>query len=123
MKKNVWKSVLSLFLTLVMVIGCVIVFTGCQKKPPAETSATQEEKSSEPSASQEEGSSTSSEASANEKPYAGTTIKVLVVPHPATEPAKQFIPEFEAATGIKVDVEYLERIALGTKQEMELGMQ
>lgn len=56
------------------------------------------------------------------KPYSGVTINVITVPHPTqVEPAKPYIPEFEKMTGIKVNIEYLERISLTTKQEMELG--
>jgi multiple sugar transport system substrate-binding protein len=56
------------------------------------------------------------------KPYEGTTINVLIVPHAATVALKDLIPEFEAQTGIKVNMEYLERVSLDTKQDMELGM-
>ncbi|QPM69109.1 ABC transporter substrate-binding protein [Atribacter laminatus] len=56
------------------------------------------------------------------EPYKGTTINVLTIPHPtAIEPVKPLIQEFEKMTGIKVNMEYLERVSLGTKQEMELG--
>lgn len=63
------------------------------------------------------------EGSKPDQLYAGTTIHVLTVPQEATELAAQYISEFEAETGIKVEIEYLERSALNTKQEMELGMQ
>ena len=55
------------------------------------------------------------------KPYAGTTIHVVLNTHKYYEAADQFIPEFEEATGIKVVMEHVERVSLATKQEMELG--
>lgn len=57
----------------------------------------------------------------NAKPYAGTTIHVLLNTHTYYENADLFIPEFEEATGIKVVMEHVERVSLATKQEMELG--
>lgn len=57
----------------------------------------------------------------SDKPYAGTTINVILNTHNYYNVADQFIPEFEAATGIKVNIEHIERVSLATKQEMELG--
>lgn len=39
------------------------------------------------------------------QPYAGTTIRVVLSNHPWTDAIRPLIPEFEAATGIKVQVE------------------
>ena len=60
-------------------------------------------------------------AEAADKPYAGTTIHVLLNTHTYYDNADLYIPEFEAATGIKVIMEHAERVSLATKQEMELG--
>lgn len=60
--------------------------------------------------------------SAEDKPYEGSSINVLIVPHAATTPVKDLIPQFEEETGISVNVEYLERVSLDTKQDMELGL-
>lgn len=38
------------------------------------------------------------------KPYAGTTVDVIFLDRPGYNAAKQMLPEFEAATGIKVNI-------------------
>ena len=55
------------------------------------------------------------------KPYAGTTIHVVLNTHAYYNTADTFIEEFEQATGINVEMEHIERVSLATKQEMELG--
>lgn len=42
---------------------------------------------------------------ANEQPYKGTTLRVIFSNHPWTEAILPLLPEFEAATGIKVNAE------------------
>lgn len=44
-------------------------------------------------------------AAANEQPYKGTTLRVVLSNHPWTNAILPLIPEFEAATGIKVNTE------------------
>lgn len=61
------------------------------------------------------------EAADTDKPYAGTTIHVLLNTHEYYDIADNYITEFEEATGIDVVMEHVERVALATKQEMELG--
>lgn len=46
-----------------------------------------------------------STALASEQPYKGTTLRVLLSNHPWTNAILPLIPEFEAATGIQVNVE------------------
>jgi len=46
-------------------------------------------------------------AAAADKPYAGTTIRVLFSNHPWTDAIRPFLPEFEELTGIKVQAESL----------------
>jgi len=43
-------------------------------------------------------------ATINWKQFAGTTLNVMMVPHPYTEAFTSALPEFEALTGIKVNV-------------------
>ncbi len=54
-------------------------------------------------------------------PYKGDTIYVLLQTHPSTDATKKLLPEFEAATGINVELELLQRRAMNTKEEMELA--
>lgn len=42
---------------------------------------------------------------ANEQPYKGTTLRVVLSNHPWSDAIRPLIPEFEAATGIKVNAE------------------
>ncbi len=44
-------------------------------------------------------------APAAEKPYAGKTLRVLGANHPWTEAIKPLLPDFEAKTGIKINLE------------------
>ncbi len=88
----------------IMVVLCILigVFTACTSQPqttPPSTAA----------------------PTADERPYKGTTIHVLLNTHAYYDLAEQFIKDFEAETGITVVMEHLERVALATKQEMELG--
>lgn len=120
MKYHRLRTVFSLLLCCSLLL---MAFAGCGGSTPTENSSAPTSEEAAPADSETGDAAEPVPAAGDDKPYAGTTIKVLVVPHPATEPAKEYIPEFEEATGIKVEVEYLERVALGTKQEMELGMQ
>jgi multiple sugar transport system substrate-binding protein len=51
------------------------------------------------------GASASGSAAAGGKPYAGTTIRVLGANHPWADALKPLLPDFEAKTGIKVNLE------------------
>ena len=55
------------------------------------------------------------------EPYKGQTIYVLLQTHPATDATKPHIEEFEKMTGIKVEMELLQRRAMNTREEMELS--
>lgn len=66
-------------------------------------------------------SDSSAAPTADEKPYKGTTIHVLLNTHDYYDLADPLIKDFEAETGITVVMEHLERVSLATKQEMELG--
>lgn len=44
-------------------------------------------------------------ANAQEKPFAGQRLSVLMVGHPTTDAVRKALPEFTAATGIDVDLE------------------
>lgn len=50
---------------------------------------------------------TPTEAPKNEKPFAGKTIRFVAANHPWQEAIKPLIPEFEALTGMKVNMESL----------------
>mgnify|MGYP005759230349 CR=1 FL=1 len=75
----------------------------------------------ENTSTQTDESSETSSAEDSNKPYAGTTIHVLLNTHEYYDIADNYIPEFEEETGIKVVMEHVERVSLATKQEMELG--
>ena len=60
------------------------------------------------------------EASADQ-PYAGTTIRVILAGHDWTNAIQPKLPEFEAATGIKVEFESYPEDQLSTKLNVELA--
>ncbi|OUM85447.1 MAG: sugar ABC transporter substrate-binding protein [Bacillus thermozeamaize] len=51
------------------------------------------------------GNTANSGASASDKPYAGVKIRALMEGHPTSEALLEMLPEFEAETGIKVELE------------------
>ena len=106
------KKLIAILAALSMVSG-LLLSVGC-------SSGT--ESSSSGSASASGSVSATGEASGDaDKPYAGTTIHVLLNTHEYYDIADTYIPEFEEATGIDVVMEHVERVSLATKQEMELG--
>lgn len=82
------------------VIALVIVMavTGCSadggSKPAASGAPSQSE-------------SASHESTSNDKPYAGTSLKIVLANHNWTTKMQELIPQFESETGIKVEVENL----------------
>jgi len=56
----------------------------------------------------------------SDKPYAGTTMRFLAANHPWTETLKTMIPDFEAKTGIKVQMESITENQLTQKLTVEL---
>ena len=106
------KKLIAILAALSMVSG-LLLSVGC-------SSGT--ESSSSGSAPASGSVSATGEASGDaDKPYAGTTIHVLLNTHEYYDIADTYIPEFEEATGIDVVMEHVERVSLATKQEMELG--
>ncbi|HBG02001.1 MAG TPA: ABC transporter substrate-binding protein [Firmicutes bacterium] len=58
---------------------------------------------------------------AADQPYKGTTLRVLLSNHPWTDAIRPLIPEFEEATGIKVQVESLFEDQLSQKLLVEFA--
>lgn len=58
----------------------------------------------------------------DQKSFDGTILNVIDISYGATNAMKNYIPEFEEQTGIKVNFEVIEHTSATTKQEMELGM-
>ena len=69
---------------------------------------------------EEEAPATDAEVSADQ-PYAGTTIRVILAGHDWTNAIQPKLPEFEAATGIKVEFESYPEDQLSTKLNVELA--
>lgn len=60
-------------------------------------------------------------AFASDQPYKGTTLRVILSNHPWPDAIRPLIPEFEAATGIKVQIESLFEDQLSQKLLVEFA--
>ncbi|HSV31114.1 MAG TPA: extracellular solute-binding protein [Atribacteraceae bacterium] len=60
-------------------------------------------------------------ASYAEKPFAGQTINVAMVAEPRADAIRELLPEFEALTGIRVNIEILPYSTLQEKQAVSLA--
>ena len=85
-------------LVLVAVLAVGVVLTGCGGKEAAPKGGT--------------GSS--------DKPFAGTTIRFMAANHPWTESLKTMLPDFEAKTGVKVQMDSITENQLTQKLTVEL---
>ncbi|MFB9276715.1 ABC transporter substrate-binding protein [Cohnella cellulosilytica] len=90
MKKKYIGAGTALIVTASILAGC-----GGNSSPEA----------SSPAASQAPASASASASTGNDKPFAGQTITLVTANHPWSEAITPLLPEFEAATGIKVKVE------------------
>ena len=92
-----------LLVTLILAAQCGAPATA---PPPEATEA--------PAAAEEE-------AAPAEKPYADTTITVLMDDRTQSHKLRDMLPEFEEATGIKVDIDIMPEGALVEKENLELS--
>jgi len=90
MKKNI------LFTTISILFALSLQLSACQ---PAATQAPVEEPATEAPAVEE--------PPAAEKPFEGVTINIMMEGVPDTEFVQEMLPEFEEATGMKVNIEVL----------------
>ena len=100
------KKVVALLLAVLMLAG----FAACGKKEAAAPAAPATDTKSE----------TKTEAK-SELPFAGTTLRVILATHDWTKAVEKKLPEFEAATGMKVEYEVYPEGQLSDKLNVELG--
>ena len=60
-------------------------------------------------------------SSSSSKPYAGTTIRVMLANHPWTDAIKPLLPQFQQQTGIQVKVEAYGETQLAQKLTVEFA--
>lgn len=65
--------------------------------------------------------STSADGSQDAKPFEGTTLRVILATHNWTDAVEKKLPEFEEATGMKVEYEVYPENQLSDKLNIELG--
>ena len=93
------KKVIALLLAVLMLAG----FAACGKKEAEVAPAA------------------STDAKAADLPFAGTTLRVILATHDWTKAVEKKLPEFEAATGMKVEYEVYPEGQLSDKLNVELG--
>lgn len=103
------KKILAMLLCLLMVLS----MAACGA--PAETAAPAAE------APAAEAEAPAAEEAAEELPFEGTTLRVILATHDWTSTVEEKLPEFEAATGMKVEYEVYPENQLSDKLNVELG--
>ncbi len=102
-----FKTLFALLLVAVMLVGCVA---------PAAPAAP----AAQPAADQAAAPAEAVPAGFDWKAYEGTTIRFLANKHPWTSAIEEYIPQFEADTGIKVNLEVLPEDQFRQKVLVEL---
>lgn len=110
MKKT--SRILALVCALLLMLS---VLAGCGKSETPQTAndAPAQDKTSEPA-------ETTAETAADDKPYAGKTIHILMEDVPDTGYVQSLIPQFEEQTGIKVEVESISYSTMHEKLAAQL---
>ena len=108
------SKALALVLALLMV---VTMFAGCQSTPAAEAPAAEAPAAEAPAA---EAPAAEAPAAADDKPFAGKTIRILMEDVPDTEYVQSLVPQFEEATGIKVEIESISYSTMHEKLAAQL---
>lgn len=91
---------LSIIVSLVLLFTMLMTACATPAAPTQAPAAPAETEAAQPEAAEPE-----AESPAGEQPYAGTTIRLVGVTHPWTEALTPLLPDFEAQTGIKVNLE------------------
>lgn len=101
-----FKTLFALLLVAVMLVGCVA-------PAPAAPAA-------QPGADQPAAPAEAAPAAFDWKAYEGSTVRFLANKHPWTDAIEEYIPQFEAETGIKVNLEILPEDQFRQKVLVEL---
>lgn len=104
------KKYLAIFLAIVMLFGLVACTSSTKQETtnPSTTETSQEQSAAE-------NTDTAEPAAESEKPYAGTTLSVVVCTSAFVDRLASALPEFEEATGIKVQMEQMQDVQVSNK--------
>ena len=113
------------FLGFVTATGAALVAVGCQQAAPAPTQAPKPAATQAPKPAATTAPSPAATKAPVQtgvaKPFAGTTLNVSMFQHTYGQALKDFLPEFEAKTGIKVEMDLPAFAVYNQRADLELS--